>query len=139
MALLRHDCGLWLKLGDCNLAFLRSKHGPKLVGRVCQSRAFLRSCGVPSLGSESVGALLRRLVGSHKLVGKGGSAKTFLRTAIDPSLTGGSGHKVTFLCNFVGSHITLRHHHIRMDGLYIFNLPNIPNNFTFGHLLQDSR
>ena len=72
MALLRYFGGLWLKLGDCNLAFLRSKYGPKLVGKGVASLALLRSLTDPPLESERFMAFLRTTIGSRKLVGRMG-------------------------------------------------------------------
>ena len=66
MALLRHDCGLWLKLGEGIVAFRRDKGGPKLVG-------------------EDQLALLRREC-SPKLVGKGVPPLALLRCLVGPSL-----------------------------------------------------
>jgi len=123
------------------MAFLRLTFDPPLTGGSNHRSALLRGNkdSLKLVGAIGCKALLRNAIDSLKLIGRGDTCVALLRGSFDPSLTGGSGHKVTFLCNFVGSHITLRHHHIRMNGLYIFDLPNIPNNFTFGHLLQDRR
>lgn len=68
--------------------------------------AFLRRIDDPPLtgGSGHKVTLLCSLVGSRKLIGKGGARVAFLREMSGPPLTDGSDYRMAFLRYVVGSH-----------------------------------
>ena len=88
MALLRVVDGLWLKLGEDQLALLRRECGPKLVGKSVSILALLQCWIDPPLRKDESGMALLRTTHDlfRKLVGKGGPRLTFLRRLADPSL-----------------------------------------------------